>query len=323
MPLRLFNICFIVFSFYISSTSILVAQSGKIAGTVTDANTGETMIGANVSLQGTSLGAATNMAGEYNIANVSVGSQTIKFSYIGYKDTLIVVNIIENRTLRVDAELRLDVFEGEEVVVTAQLQGQLAAINQQLMSNTIKNVVSSDKIMEVPDANAAESIGRLPGVSIIRSGGEASKVTIRGLSPTFNNVTIDGEKIPSTDVKDRSVDLSMISPEVLAGIEVTKAITPDMDADAIGGSINLTLNTAPSGFRYHFRAKVGYNKLRDDFGQFNGALTLSNRFADEKLGLMVTLNRSFSSAKRLLNVKVPLNCPKSSLSLLYPIFALK
>jgi len=283
---------FIVPYFIMSTINLVAAPSGKIAGTVKDALTGENLLGANISLQGTSIGAATNMDGEYLISNIPEGSYTVKYSYLGYRDSLISIKIVGERTLKLDVQLNFDVIEGETVLVTAQLEGQLSAINKQLSSNTIKNVVSSEKIMEVPDANAAESIGRLPGVSIIRSGGEASKVVIRGISPAYNTITVAGEKIPSTSLNDRGVDLGMISPEVLAGIEVTKALTADMEADAIGGSVNLLLNDAPGGFNYNFRAMSGYNDIRNDFNQFNGFLSLSNRFADDKFGLMVSGNRT-------------------------------
>jgi len=98
-----------------------------------------------------------------------------------------------------------------EIVVTAQVAGQLAAINEQFSDRVVKNVVSRDRIQELPDNNAAESIGRLPGVAIQRSGGEANKVAIRGLSPKFNTVTVNGVRLPTTDPNDRSVDLSLVS----------------------------------------------------------------------------------------------------------------
>ena len=121
--------------------------------------------------------------------------------------------------------------------------------------------------MELPDANAAESVGRLPGISLRRSGGEGSQVVIRGLAPTYNSVTISGQKLAATDLDDRGVDLSMISPEILAGIEVSKALTPDQDADSFGGSVNFKLADAPSGgFRSNFRAQTGNNYLREDGG---------------------------------------------------------
>ena len=118
-------------------------------------------------------------------------------------------------------------------------------MNQQINSNTIVNVVSEEKIQELPDANAGESIGHLPGVSISRSGGEANKIVLRGLDERYSTITIDGLRIASTEADDRGIDLSTISQGSLAGIELYKAITPDKDGDAIAGSVNLVTRKAP------------------------------------------------------------------------------
>ena len=91
------------------------------------------------------------------------------------------VEIKNGITTQLDIQLSPDVIEGEEVVITGQLLGQVLAINQQLTSNNIVNVVSEEKIQELPDMNAAEVIGRLPGVALQRSGGEANKIILRGL----------------------------------------------------------------------------------------------------------------------------------------------
>ncbi len=93
--------------------------------------------------------------------------------------------------------MKPETIEGQTVTVTAQAEGQYQAINEQLNSSSIKNVVSAARIQELPDANAAESVGRLPGVSLIREGGEGSKVVIRGLSPQYNQITIDGIEMAS------------------------------------------------------------------------------------------------------------------------------
>ena len=123
----------------------------------------------------------------------------------------------EGENLKQDFKLVAVSIEGETVVVTAQASGQNAAINQQLASNTVTNVVSAARIQELPDANAAESVGRLPGVSVLRSGGEGTQIVIRGLQPKYNNVTVDGVRMASSNPNDRSVDLSMISPFPLRG----------------------------------------------------------------------------------------------------------
>ena len=147
-----------------------------------------------------------------------------------------------------DVSLDYQILEsGEVVLVTAQAKGQLDAINNQLSSNSIINAISADRIQELPDANAAESVGRLPGVSLQREGGEGNKVIIRGLSPKYNAITVNGVRLASTDVDDRSTDLSMISQYMLSGIEVIKAGTPDQDGDVIGGTVNFNIKEAKEG----------------------------------------------------------------------------
>ncbi len=263
--------------------------AGIIEGTVRDASSGEALIGATVRVDGTALGAATTSDGTYRIAQVPDGAQTLVISYIGYKTERISVNIQPGATLEQDIELTLDVLEGQEILVTAQAEGQIAAINEQLASNTIINVVSAARIQELPDVNAAESVGRLPGVSMVRSAGEGQKVVIRGLAPRYNTVTVNGRQLPGTS-EDRSTDLSLVSSDLLSGIELTKAHTSDQDADYLGGSVNFKLADAPDGFKSDIRLQGGYNDQQTDFGQFKANFSASNRFFGNKLGVIVQAN---------------------------------
>jgi len=178
----------------------------------------------------------------------------------------------------------------EVVIVTAQVRGQRAAINQMRSSNEIINVVSSDKIRDVPDANAAESIGRLPGVSLQRSGGEGNKVVVRGLSPQFTIVQVDGVRLSGVD-NDRGVGMSTISSEMLDGIELSKSLTADKDADAIGGIINLRTRVADKGFHVEALALGGYNSLEKSLNNYKFSVNAGNRFFTDKLGVLVTLGK--------------------------------
>ena len=211
---------------------ILLGQT-LLNGVVVDGSNGETLIGVNVVVQGTSLGAATDIEGRFRITNIPEQVVVIKASCVGYEPKLTEVDFTKNKEVQINIHLRPVIIEGEEVVVTGQMRGQIAAINQQVTSNTIVNVVSEEKIKELPDANAAEAIGRLPGVSLIRNGGEASQVVLRGLSSKYSNITVDGVKIPATDPTTRDVDLSTMSQGSLAGIELYKTLTPDQDLSLI------------------------------------------------------------------------------------------
>lgn len=264
--------------------------SGRVSGTVTEAGTDEPLIGASILVKGTLKGNATNSDGEFIINNVDAGEQILVVSYLGFQTKEIPVVIVDGETLEIEIELEWEGVQGEEVTITAQARGQVAAINQQLGSNTISNVVSKDRIQEVPDVNAAESIGRLPGIAIQRSGGEANKVLIRGLSPKFSTVTVNGVRLPNSGGDDRSVDLALVSSSILDGIEVKKAITADMDADAVAGSVDLKLREAPEGLLVDVTAQGGYTQLQKYYENYKISGTVSNRFLDNKLGVIATVN---------------------------------
>lgn len=264
--------------------------STRITGVVTDAATGEPLPGAAVVIDGTSIGSATNEEGRYTIPAAPSGTRTIVASYLGYRTERREVALPDGQSIELEFALVWEGVTGDEVVVTAQASGQMAAINQQLQSNTISNIVSADRIQELPDVNAAESIGRLPGISIQRSGGEANRIAIRGLSPKYSTVTVNGVRVPATGADDRSIDLSLVSSNMLDGIEVRKAITADMDADAIAGSVDLRLRDAPEGLLVDVLAQGGHNQLQDYYGNYKFAGTVSNRFFDSKLGIIGTFN---------------------------------
>jgi TonB-dependent receptor len=268
---------------------VFAQGSADITGVVTDRATGEALPGANVFIEGTSLGAASNIEGKYRIPGVPPGSFTIVVKYIGYKTAKLNVRVA-GESITLNADLEYEGITGETVVVTAQAEGQIAAINQQISSPTIKNVVSAARIQDIPDANAAESVGRLPGISIVRSGGEGQKVTIRGLSPKYNVMMVNGVRMESTDRDDRSVDLNMIAPNILSGIEVTKVLTADMDADGVGGTVNLMIGKAREGFHSKFSVQDGYASLANTqpYGNYRINGLLSNRFYDNKLGVQLS-----------------------------------
>jgi TonB-dependent receptor len=312
------------------SVPVFAAPSGKIEGFVKDSKTGDALPGANVMLVKTGLGASTDIEGKYAIRDVPPGSYTLRATYVGYKEQEVAVQVKEGQTLKQDLKLTSVGVEGEEVVVTAQAVGQNEAINRQLSSMPIVNIVSRARIQELPDANAAESVSRLPGVSLIRTGGEGSQVVIRGLSPQYNQITVDGVEMPSNvtsqnvitgggtlestgnSIGDRGSDLSMISSSMLNGIEVTKAITPDMDATLLGGVVNFGLRKAQktqpgTETEVHeaswvpmteLRMQGGYSKLKSSYDNYRAVASVEKRFfEDQSFGVFI----QGSDEKRLLS----------------------
>ena len=193
--MKRFNILIYLFIFIIS-VSTKHGQSATIQGIVSDSLSGNNLIGANVFLQETSLGAATDDEGAFIIKNITPGVYNVKVTYIGYNSIEVELDLSEPKTYDKNFYLNYTTIEGRAVQVTAQARGQMDAINKQLKAKSIKNIVSSDRIQELPDANAAETVARIPGVSIRREGGEGNKVVIRGLSPKYNKITVDGTNCP-------------------------------------------------------------------------------------------------------------------------------
>lgn len=286
-------------------TLFLQAQTGKVNGTVKDAETGDPLPGANVIIKGDNpIGSATNLKGEFIITGVPEGQQTLLISYIGYQQKSLTLNIGPGETIFKDIELRHRSLRGEDVIVTAQARAQTEAINQQISSETVKNVVSSSKIRELPESNAAEAVGRLPGVSLERSGGEGTKVNIRGMGAKYTKVQIDGVNMAATGSEDRSTDLSMISPYMLEGIELTKSVQANQEATATGGIVNFKIKKAPQDPSLNAMVQGGHNNLRDKFGNYKVSLGGSKRFFSNVIGLygQVDYEKKKAGSQQLGNV---------------------
>ncbi|MEP0418021.1 MAG: TonB-dependent receptor [Cyclobacteriaceae bacterium] len=263
------------------------AQTGFLSGKIISSSDKETLTGATVILKNSSTkGSVTDIEGNFIVSNVPLGNQIFVVSFIGFKSIEKAVDVVEGENYLGSITLEEDLETLNEVVISAQALGQNTAIREQLNSDAIVNVVSSDKIQELPDVNAAEAIGRISGVSVQRSGGEANSIILRGLNPELTSITINGIKQSPTDANSRAVDLSTVSPDLLSSIEVFKSPTADMDGDAIGGIVNLGLGKAQADL-IRMRVFGGYNGLVDEYRNYRGNGIISNRFLDNKLGVAV------------------------------------
>jgi TonB-dependent receptor len=278
---------FIIISFLLITVSCSFGQgkSGQIYGVISDSTTGDPLFGANVILKGTSLGAATDINGHYKIPEVQSGRYTIIIRYIGYQSKEATISI-DGTSLELNTSLLSEAIQGETVVVTAQAVGQKGAINQQLSSNTIINVVSAEKIHQLPDASAATALSRLPGISLMNG----DQVVIRGIQAKQNLILVNGIQLPSTDVNTRATDLGFISSNMLSGIEVVKVITPDMDANTIGGVVNLRLREAPSDFHFDALSQGSFNHQDRTLDNYRFWASASDRFLDDNLGVFIQGN---------------------------------
>ncbi len=258
---------------------------GILKGKVVD-NQSLSLPGASVLIKGTNKGAVTDQTGEFSIINVAAGTYQVVVTYLGYRSLEKTVQVQDQKTSISDFELEEGTIEGVEIIVFGdRLKGQAKALNQQKNNANITNVVSSDQIGRFPDANVGDALKRIPGITMQNDQGEARNIVIRGMAPQLNSVTLNGERIPSAEGDNRNVQLDLIPSDMIQTIEVNKAVLPSMDADAIGGSVNLVTRQAPNGLRVSGTLGSGVNLLSDK-PIWTGALVLGNRFFDNKLGVI-------------------------------------
>jgi hypothetical protein len=265
-------------------SSMNVSGQGTVKGTINDVADNAPLIAATVFVEGTTKGTITDYNGEYVLV-LKAGTYNIQISYIGYAPQTKSVTVVDNQIVELNANLAATAIMFDEVVVTMQARGQLAAVNQQLRSNQIINVVSAERIKELPDQNAAQAVSRLPGIHL-----DGSEIVIRGIQSKMNKILINGVEMPSTEANNRATSIGMISANMLSGIEVYKTLTPDMDADGIGGVVNLKLQEARKGLHYSIMTQGAYNQQEALLGNARFWGDISNRFFDNKLGVSVNLN---------------------------------
>ena len=260
--------------------------SGTVVGTV-KGPTGDALANASVSVTGTNLSTTTDLQGSYRLMRVPVGEQTLVYSFLGMGATTATVTVVAGETIASDA--RLSYSEEIQVSGSPLLQGQAKALNTQEQATNITNVVSSDQMSNFPDLNAAEATQRIPAVSLLRDQGEGRYVLIRGTEPRLNSTTINGERLPASEGDTRNIALDTIPAELLEAIQVSKALTPDMDGDAIGGTVDLVTKRAPLEGTTQVSLGGGYTAIAEDLLGLAG-FTLGRRYDEGKTGLLLSLS---------------------------------
>lgn len=264
----------------------LFAQTGNIQGTLSDEN-GIYVPGANVLITELSKGAISDFDGRFTLIGIPEGTHTLQISYLGYAPIQQDVNVTAGETTVVNLTMNPSNVELQEVQVTAYgLSGQAKALNTQRSNLNITNVVSTDQIGKFPDANIGDAVKRIPGITMQVDQGEARNVIVRGLAPQLNSVTLNGSRIPSAEGDNRNIQMDLIPSDMIQTIEVSKAVTPDMDGDALGGSVNLITRSSPQSFRLSTTLGSGVSLINDE-PIYNASFLLGDRTKNGKFGWMV------------------------------------
>jgi len=283
------------------------AQStGTIEGRVVDANGGSSLPGANVVVKGTSIGTSTDGDGRYEIRGVPTGEQILTVSFVSYEDQSKTVTIEAGQTTTVNFNLRSATLESGEIIVTGLREGQVKSTNQKKQAMEILDAISASEAGKLPDGNVAESLQRLPGVSIKTDRGEGRFVRVRGTSSNLNNVALNGSTVASS-ASSRATALDLLPSSMVSSVEVVKAVRPDMEANAVGGTVNI--NTLTAFDRQGTFLDVTLTNLQqpdvmefsDDQFRYEGSATGGTTFGSEnQFGVVASL----SASRRDFNVSI-------------------
>jgi len=280
----IYTVCLI----YLVSLSAVAQQNGIISGKVLDGATHFSLPGATLRLDAYNRYTISTQTGDYEFLGVPAGTYEVTISYLGYGSQTREVTVTAGGNAVVNFELKGGGTElGEVVVMGDRLRGQAAALNQQRNNANITNVISADQVGRFPDANIGDALKRVPGVTMQNDQGEARDIIIRGLAPSLNSVTLNGDRIPSAEGDNRNVQMDLIPADMIQTVVVNKTLTPDMDADAIGGSVNLITRATPHGQRISATLGGGYNPIREK-AAYTGAFVYGNRFANNAIGMVLS-----------------------------------
>lgn len=264
------------------------AANGTIVGRVLNEESAP-LPGAVIRIAGTTIETRTDLQGRFRIALAPAGAQTLEVEYLGYDGQTAAVEVQAGQTLTQDFILMPGQKFFGTVTVKGEplLSGQAKALNQQKNAPSIVSIVAQEQIERFPDPNSAEATQRIPGISIQRDQGEGRYVLIRGTEARLNSTMVDGQRLPSPEGDIRQVALDVIPSDLLESIEVSKALTPDMDGDAIGGAVNLIMKDAPSEPMFNALLGAGYNDLGGE-NSYRAAFSYGRRFADDRWGILLS-----------------------------------
>lgn len=257
--------CFLVIIYFFCCS---ISFAATIRGTVKDHENGEVLTGAVVMIRELRLSTIVGFDGSFELKDVPAGSYEVEISFVSYHPEKIKVVLAEKESISlVNSELRSLTTNIDEVTVVASQDksSETSARSAEREAASIMNAVSAKAIELSPDLNVANVLQRMSGMTLDKSGGNGAQYALlRGMDKRYNYTLVNGIKIPSTNSKHRYVPLDIFPADLVDRIEVTKAITPDMEGDAIAGVVNLIMKNAPDHLLVQANVSAGYSQFFAD-----------------------------------------------------------
>jgi TonB-dependent receptor len=272
-------------SVFMFAAGISGMMAADITGRAIDVNTGSFLSGVAIEIMGRDITAVSDANGYYRLTNVPPGAQQVRANFLGYDPAIAAVTVPSSGDVVADVSLGGEVQRMAAFTVEGYREGRSRALQQKQTATNISDIISADAVGNLPDRNVAEAVARLPGVNLSLEQGEGRYVSIRGIEPNLNQVLMDGETMsaPGGTRLGRAVPLDSLSASQIAQIEVIKSATPDMDANSLGGTVNIKTT---SGFDRKGRfisgsGSINYNESTEK-KNIEGQLTFADTFGPNR-----------------------------------------
>src|SRR3990172_12642152 len=251
-----------------------VSTKGRLSGKVIDSETGEAILGANVFVRGTTIGAASDLNGHYLI-NIDPGVYAVIVSVVGFtKQTISDVEVKAGAATEVNVVLHPEAIETEEVVITARLIQNSEATNliARQRSLAVSDAVSLELMSRSGSSTAADAMTRVTGASVV--GGRY--VYIRGLGERYTSTQLNGMELASVDPDKRTFQMDLLPSTMLENIVTVKSFTPDKPGNFSGGIVDISTRSYPDGFSVRLSSSGSFNtlsSLKNNFMTYHGGST--------------------------------------------------
>ena len=264
----------ILFALLILQAKNIAQQTGSIFGKITDKSNNEELIGANVLVVGTTIGASTDIDGKFNIKGLDDGNYIIKISYISYNSITVENVVVKTGTsTKLDLSLEPTTTELQEVIVTAEAlkNSEGSVLKLQKNSAGIVDGFSGELIKKNNSSDGTDILKRMTGVTI----SEGKYAFVRGVSDRYNNTLLNGANLPSTDPEKKSFSYDIFPANLIESVITAKTFTPDKPADFSGGLVQISTIEFPNTFTSEISLSSGFNTQTSfkDFSSYSGGKT--------------------------------------------------
>jgi TonB-dependent receptor len=276
------------FTFTLLGLTPALAQTGSITGTVKDTSSA-VLPGATVKLSPGAASVTSDSQGAFNVPAIAPGAYTVTVDYVGFSPSTASVTVVAGQLAHVNVVMNVATEKDDIIVIGARAHGEAESINEEKVADNILNVLPSEVITSLPNANIADAVGRLPGVTLERDEGEGKYVQIRGTEPRLANLTLDGVEVPSPEGGVRQVKLDVIPADLIESVQINKTLQANMNGDAIGGSVNLVTKKAGDRPELSLYGSGGFTPIANTRSVYEFGGTAGSRFgAQKRFGAMVS-----------------------------------